>query len=37
MVEFYVFNFGWWDRSSCANRDIDHENALVLSKEAQSL
>src|SRR4029077_19986886 len=37
MVEFYVFNFGGWDRSGCANRDIDHGNALVLSNEAQSL
>jgi hypothetical protein len=33
MVEFYVFNFGGLDGSSCANRDIDQCNALVLSDE----
>ena len=36
MVEFYVFDFGGWDRSGCANRDIDHGNALALSDEARS-
>jgi hypothetical protein len=35
MIEFYVFNFGGLDGAGCANRDIDHWNALALSDEAQ--
>jgi len=26
----YVFHFGGWDDSSCANRDIGHWNVLAL-------
>src|SRR6266699_3711957 len=35
MIEFYVFHFGGLDDSSCANRGIDHWNALALSDEAR--
>src|SRR5713101_9137400 len=30
MIELYVFHFGGLDGASCANRDIDHWNALAL-------
>jgi hypothetical protein len=36
MIEFYVFHFGGGlDGSNCANRGIDHWNALALSDEAR--